>query len=79
MDREMEEGRFDEGEGVFQFDEVRQLKEVTDMWLDEVDKGTKEAKMTDKDIRLIREREAEEAEKNRGMLSLLVSASASHM
>ncbi|CAD7938498.1 unnamed protein product [Amoebophrya sp. A120] len=65
MDREMEEGRFDEGEGVFQFDEVRQLKEVTDMWLDEVDKGTKEAKMTDKDIRLIREREAEEAEKNR--------------
>eukprot|EP00392_Amoebophrya_sp_AT5.2_P008895 g8923.t1 len=65
LDREMEEGRFDDQEGAFVFDKVEELKQVTDRWLDEVDKGTKEAKMSEKDIRLIREKQSDKSEEGR--------------
>ncbi|CAD7974053.1 unnamed protein product [Amoebophrya sp. A25] len=57
MDRELEEGRIDDREGAFVFDVKDELRAVTDRWLDEVDKGSKEAQMSNKDLSLMRERE----------------------
>lgn len=73
----MAEGRMDRETGMFNFDVKEELQGVTDRWLDEVDKGAKEAKMTEKDIEKIRERQIKLAEDTKRAVRLRTSCSQS--
>lgn len=62
LSRELEEGRYDREGGTFTFDRKEELQQVTDRWLDEVDAGTSEAKMTAKNLAKMRENNEKLAE-----------------
>ncbi len=66
LKRELEEGRWADEKDTFVFNERDELKATTDRWLDEVDKGSLEAKLSAADIAKLKEQDEEAKERARG-------------